>query len=39
MEQSEFLLCILATVAKVDRAVGGLILDAVVIDVNRIVVD
>ena len=39
MEQSEFLLCILATVAKVSRAIGGLALAAVVIDIHRTVVD
>ena len=39
MDQSEFLLCILASVAKVERAMGGLALAAVVIDINRTVVD
>ena len=38
MEQSEFLLSILAIVAKVDRAIGGLALAAVVIDVHGTVV-
>ena len=33
MEHSEFFLSILATVAKVDRVMGGLALGAVVIDV------
>ena len=32
LEQSEFLYCILATVAKVARAMGGFVLAAVVID-------
>ena len=38
MEHSEFL-SILATVAKVDRAMGGLALGVAVIDVYRTVVD
>ena len=39
MKQSEFLICILATVAKVSRALGGLAFAAVVIDIYKTVVD
>ena len=38
-EQSEFLYCILATVALGARAMGGFVLSAVVIDIHRTVVD
>ena len=39
MEQIEFFLCVLATVAKVDRAMGGIALAAVVVNIHRTVVD